>query len=100
LDFVVGLGVAALILGVIGLARAVVEFGIPGLVAFAKLVLAPAALVVGYFLLYPNLFEGNFPRSILPSSHALRVILFILAALAGVTFAFSAAFGVAWLVAK
>ena len=99
-DFAVALGAAALILGAIGLVRAVAEFGAPGIAAFVRLVLAPAALVVGNFLLSPARYEGKFPSSLLPSNDAVRVILFLLMIFTGVAFALSAAFGVAWLMPK
>jgi hypothetical protein len=100
LDFAVALGAAALILGAIGFVRAVVEFGVPGIIAFSKLVLAPAAIVIGFFLFAPGSFGGKFPRSLLPSDEALQVIFFVVLAFTGIAFAMSAAFGVAWLVAK
>jgi hypothetical protein len=100
LDVVLSLGAAALFLGVIGFVRAVVEYGVPGIIAFAKLVLAPAAVVIGAFLFGPGRYEGKFPRSLLPSNQALQVIFFVVLAFTGVAFAMSAAFGVAWLVAK
>jgi len=100
LDFAVALGAAALILGAIGFVRAVIEFGVPGVIAFSKLVLAPAAIVIGFFLFAPGSFGGKFPRSLLPPNEALRVIFFVVLAFTGIAFAMSAAFGVAWLVAK
>jgi hypothetical protein len=100
LDFAVSLGAAALILGAIGFVRAVVEYGVPGAIAFAKLVLAPAGIVIVYIVLSPTWYGGSFPRSLLPSNQALRVIFFAVIAFTGVAFAISAAFGVAWLVPK
>ena len=100
MDFAVALGAAALILGAIGFVRAAVEFGAPGIIAFGKLVLAPAVVVVGYYVLSPGWYGGKFPRSLLPSTQTLRVILFLVIACTGVAFALSAAFGVAWLMPK
>lgn len=100
MDFAVSLGIAAVVLGAIGFVRALLEFGVPGVAAFAKLVLAPAVIVVGYFLLSPSKYEGTFPRSLLPSNQALQVIFILVMAFTGVAFAISAAFGVAWLMPK
>jgi len=83
---------AALILGVIGFVRAVAEFGTPGAVAFAKLILAPAAAVLLLFVLAAGRYTGEIPR--------LRTVIIGVAALTGVACAWSALFGVAWLVTK
>jgi len=83
---------AALILGVIGFVRAVAEFGTPGAVAFAKLILAPAAAVLLLFVLAAGRYTGEIPR--------LRTVVIGVAALTGVACAWSALFGVAWLVTK
>ena len=96
----VSLGAAALILGAIGFVRAVAEFGTSGAVAFAKLALAPTLVMAWLFLFAPTTYEGKFPRNLLPSSEALKIILGIVLGLTGVAFALSAAFGVAWLVSK
>jgi hypothetical protein len=100
LDSVVALSAAAVILGAVGLVRAYVEFGAPGLVAFGKLALAPLALAVWGFVMGPGIYQGKFPRNALPSNEALKVILGIVLGLTGVAFALSAAFGVGWLVSK
>jgi hypothetical protein len=78
----------------------VAEFGTPGLVAYAKLVLAPAAIVVGFLLFAPVSYGGQFPRSYLPSNQALKIILIVVAILTGLALTMSALFGVAWLVTK
>ena len=83
---------AALILGVIGFLRAVAEFGTPGVIAFAKLVLGPAAAVLLLFVLAAGRYTGEIPR--------LRTVVICVAALTGVACALSALFGVAWLVTK
>ena len=83
---------AALILGVIGFVRAVAEFGTPGAVAFAKLILGPAAAVLLLFVLAAGRYTGEIPR--------LRTVIIGVAALTGVACAWSALFGVAWLVTK
>ena len=85
-------GAAALILGVIGLTRAVAQFGTPGVIAFAKLVLAPAAAVLLLFVLGAGRYTGEIPR--------LRNVLIGVAVLTGVACALSALFGVGWLVTK
>jgi hypothetical protein len=89
------LGAAALILGAIGFARAVAEFGTPGAVAFAKFTLTPVALVASVLLLAPPR-----PPNLLPSNQALKVVLGIVLGLTIVAWGLSAAFGVAWLVSK
>ena len=86
------LGSAALILGIIGLVRAVAEFGTPGVVAFAKLILGPAAAVFLLFVLGAGRYTGEIPR--------LRTVLIGVAVLTGLACALSALFGVAWLVTK
>ena len=100
MDVAVSLGAAALILGVIGFVRAVAEFGTPGVIAFAKLVLAPVGIIVFLFISGPATYGGKFPRSLLPSSEALKIILICVLAFTGIAFALSAVFGVAWLVTK
>ena len=86
------LGAGALILGVIGLMRAVAQFGTPGAIAFAKLILGPAAGVLLLFVLSAGRYTGEIPR--------LRTILIGVAVLTGMACALSALFGVAWLVTK
>lgn len=83
---------AALILGVIGFLRAVAEFGTPGVIAFAKLILGPAAAVLLLFVLAAGRYTGEIPR--------LRTVLITVAALTGIASALSALLGVAWLVTK
>jgi len=83
---------AALMLGVIGFVRAVAEFGTPGAMAFAKLILGPAAAVLLLFVLAAGRYTGEIPR--------LRTVLIGVAALTGLACAWSALFGVAWLVRK
>ena len=83
---------AALILGVIGFVRAVIEFGTPGIVAFTKLILGPAAGVLVLFVLSAGRYTGEIPR--------LRIILIGVAVLTGMACALSALFEVAWLVTK
>ena len=83
---------AALILGAIGLVRATAEFGTPGVIAFAKLVLGPAAAVLLLFVLAAGRYTGEIPR--------LRTVLIGVAALTGMACALSALLGVAWLVTK
>jgi hypothetical protein len=82
------------ILGVIGLARAVAESGTPGVIAFAKLILGPAAAVLLFFVLSAGRRASEFP------SQAVRFILIGVAVLTGMACAVSALFGVAWLVTK
>ena len=86
------LGAAALILGAIGLTRAVAAFGTPGLVAFAKLILAPAAAILLLFVLSAGRYTGEIPRS--------RTVVIVVAVLTGIACAVSALFGVAWLVTR
>ena len=83
---------AALILGVIGFVRAVAGFGNPGVIAFAKLILGPAAAVLLLFVLAAGRYAGEIPR--------LRTVLLGVAVLTGMACALSALFGVAWLVTK
>jgi hypothetical protein len=83
---------AGLILGVIGFVRAVAEFGTPGVIAFAKLILGPAVAVLLLFVLAAGRYTGEIPR--------LRAVVIFVGALTGVACALSAAFGVAWLVTK
>ena len=83
---------AALILGVIGFVRAAAEFGTPGIIAFAKLILAPAAAVLLLFVLGAGRYTGEIPR--------LRTVLIGVAVLTGVACAVAALFGVAWLLRK
>ena len=85
-------GAAALILGLIGFLRAVAQFGTPGVIAFAKLVLGPAAAVFLLFVLGAGRYTGEIPR--------LRSVLIGVAVLTGVACALSALFGVGWLVTK
>jgi hypothetical protein len=93
------LGAAAVILGLIGFGRAVLEFGAPGVIAYAKLVLAPAILAL-FILLSPGRYAGEFPRSLLPSGQEWKLILTGVAVLTGIAFTLSALFGIAWLVTK
>jgi hypothetical protein len=86
------LGAAALILGAIGLTRAVAEFGTPGAGAFAKLILAPAGAILLLFVLSAGRYTGEIPR--------LRTVVIAIAILTGIACAVSALFGVAWLVTK
>ena len=86
------LGAAALILGVIGLMRAVAEFGTPGAIAFAKLILGPAGAVLLLFVLGAGRYTGEIPR--------LRTVVISVAVLTGIACVLSALFGVAWLVTK
>ena len=86
------LGAAALILGVIGLMRAVAQFGTPGAIAFAKLILGPAGVVFLLFVLGAGRYTGEIPR--------LRTVVISIAVLTGIACALSALFGVAWLVTK
>ena len=79
-----------MILGAVGIVRAYLEFGAAGLIAFGKLALAPAVIAVAYA------WSPLAPRS----DRALKATALIVIALTGVAFALSAAFGVAWLVAK
>jgi hypothetical protein len=90
----VSLAAVALILGVIGLVRAVVEFGTPGAIAFAKLILGPAVVVFLFFVLSAGRRTGDFP------GQALKFILIGVAVLTGMACAASALCGVAWLVTK
>ena len=83
---------AALILGVIGFVRAVAEFGNPGVIAFAKLILGPAAAVLLLFVLSAGRYTGAIPR--------FRSVFIGVAVLTGMACALSALFGVAWLVTK
>ncbi|HEV2287036.1 MAG TPA: hypothetical protein VGR80_13400 [Steroidobacteraceae bacterium] len=85
-------GAAALILGVIGLVRAMAQFGAPGLVAFAKLTLAPAVAVLLLFVLGAGRYTGELPR--------FRNVVTGVAVLTGIACAVSALLGVAWLVTK
>src|ERR1700747_2262859 len=78
---------AALILGAIGFVRAVAEFGTPGVIAFAKLLLGPTAAVLLLFVLAAGRYTGEIPR--------LRTVLIGVAALTGMACALSALFGVA-----
>jgi hypothetical protein len=100
LGYAISLGAAALILGAIGLIRAIAEYGVPGAIAFSKLIVVPILVVFWGFLFGPITYGGKFPRNLLPSNEALKVILLILLSLTGAGFALSAAFGVAWLVPK
>ena len=93
------LGAAAAILGLIGFGRAVTEFGAPGVIAYAKLVVAPAILAL-LIILSPGRYAGEFPRSLLPSGQEWKVIFLGTAVLTGIACALSALFGVAWLVTK
>ena len=83
---------AALILGVIGFVRAEAEFGNPGVIAFAKLILGPSAVVLLLFVLAAGRYTGEIPR--------LRTVLIGVATLTGVASALSALLGVGWLVTK
>lgn len=82
----------ALLLGLIGFARAEAEFGTRGVIAFAKLILAPAAGVLLLFILGSGRYTGELPR--------LRTVLITVAVLTGIASALSALLGVGWLVAK
>lgn len=86
------LATASVILGVIGFVRAVAEFGTPGAIAFAKLILAPAAAVLLLFVLAAGRYTGEIPR--------LRAVVIFVGMLTGAACALSALFGVAWLVTK
>jgi len=84
--------VVALILGVIGFVRAAAEFGTPGIIAFAKLILGPAAAVLLLFVFGAGRYTGEIPR--------LRTVFIAVAVLTGIACALSALFGVAWLLRK
>lgn len=87
-----GLVYAAVILGVIGLVRAFAEFGLPGLIAYAKLAVVPA-VIMGAFTL-------QWPAWRLPSDSVWKGIFVTVAVLTGAAFAISAGVGVGWLVPK
>jgi hypothetical protein len=89
------LGAAALILGLVGFGRAVSEFGATGVIAFAKLILAPAVGVLLFFVLSAGRYTGGFP-----SNQAVKIIFIGVAVLTGMACAVSALFGVAWLVTR
>ena len=68
------------------------QFGTSGVIAFAKLILGPAAAVLLLFVLGAGRYTGEIPR--------LRSVLIGVAVLTGVACALSALFGVGWLVTK
>ena len=89
--------IAALAL-LIGLPRAALAFGTAGLVAYAKLLVAPAvALAVLYVQLpLPYTVEGQ--ASLVPSRPVLKVIAWLVALVTTLLLLAAAFFGVEWLV--
>jgi hypothetical protein len=94
------LGIAALLLGVVGFGRAAAEFGLPGVIAYSKLVLSPSLVVIFFLFWTSGSFAGKFPRSLLPSNHALKKHSIVVVVLTGIAMVFSALFGVGWLVTR
>jgi hypothetical protein len=97
MSLLVGLVWAALVLGVVGLIRAVAEFGMPGLLGFAKLTLAPAAIILLFVFWGAGGYRGG-AGPFFPSKSAWRKLLVATAILTGIAFALSGALGVGWLV--
>jgi hypothetical protein len=99
----IGLAWAVGILGVIGLIRAVGEFGVPGLVAFAKLNLAPTALVLGFFIIGPlgiTRWDDSGRRSFLPPKRIWKRTTIVVGIITCATLVLSAIVGVGWAVTK
>jgi hypothetical protein len=97
---VLGFLAAAAILGVVGLIRAVSEYGVPGLMAFLKLAAAPAALVAGFAIFVVPRYPGEGWKAYFPTGGVLKAFAILAIALTGIAFGISASLGVGWLVGK
>jgi hypothetical protein len=96
----IGLLGAVIVLAVVGLMRAVSEYGHAGLIGWGKLMLSPMAILVVAVVLNPYRSKGNILRSMFPSDRALRILLIVVGIVTGVAAISSATFGIGWIVTK
>jgi hypothetical protein len=95
-----GLLGAFVILVVVGLARALSEYGSAGLVAWCKLLLGPAAFAVACIIFLPGNSGERGLRVLFPSDRALHVIFVAVAIVTATALIAAATLGVGWIVSK
>jgi ABC-type uncharacterized transport system permease subunit len=91
---------AVVVLAIIGLVRALSEFGHAGLVAWAKLFVAPTVFAIACVAYLPGNPKDRGVRSLFLSDRALRLLFIGVAILTACASIFSAIMGVGWMVAK
>ncbi len=91
---------AFVVLVVIGLARAVSEYGGAGFTAWCKLLFGPAAIALACIIFLPGDFRERGIRVLFPSDRSLRVILIAVAIVTGAALVAAATLGVGWIVSK
>ncbi|HEY2684130.1 MAG TPA: hypothetical protein VGI93_11510 [Steroidobacteraceae bacterium] len=93
---VAGLVGATLLLGVVGLFRAIAEYGHPGFVAFTGVLFAPVILVASAIFIGP-LFSNGLLGGLIPSASVLRRLAYAVIIGGALGAAFTGLFGVGWL---
>jgi hypothetical protein len=95
-----GLLGAFVVLVVIGLARAVSEYGGAGFTAWCKLLLGPTAFALACIIFLPGDPRQRGIRALFPADQSLRVIFIAVAIVTGTALIAAATLGVGWLVSR
>jgi hypothetical protein len=94
---VAGLSGACILLGIVGLFRAVAEFGHAGFVAFLWVLFWPVALVATAIFISPH-FNNGLLSELLPSKSSFKRLAYAVAIAGVLGAAYTGLFGIGWLV--
>jgi hypothetical protein len=95
-----GLMGATLLLSIVGLARAIAQYGEAGLIAYIKLLAGPSVVLIVAIYLSPGLFRNGNLGGLLPSDVNLKRASIAILSITIILLVASSILGVGWLVRR